>query len=177
MTDPFLIMENRDEWIAAYESDWLAHWQETGITDWNRYKRVRNKHVPAAPPIHLPDSRLLFISSAGGFLKGDQEPFDARNDLGDYTIRLFTTSTPLEQIAFEHDHYDHAAVNADPQVVLPLRHLEAMAAGGLIGELNPTVISFMGYQPDAARVVDITYPAILDAVRRERPDAVLLIPV
>lgn len=59
-------------------------------------------------------SRLVLISSAGGYLPAGQEPFDAANPLGDYTIRLVPSATPLAEIAYAHDHYDHTAVNTDP---------------------------------------------------------------
>jgi D-proline reductase (dithiol) PrdB len=173
----FEIMENRDAWVAEYEAGWKAHYLETGITDFKRYNRVRNKQVPAAAAIRLDQSRLLLISSAGGYLRHEQEPFDAENDLGDYTIRTFPFSTPLNQIAFAHNHYNHDMVDSDPQVALPLRHLEEMTQAGLIGELAPVVLSFMGYEPDATRVVDVLFPAVLEVAKREKIDGALLIPV
>lgn len=61
----------------------------------------------------------MLISSAGGYLKNEQEPFDAANDLGDYTIRTFPSTTQPEQIAFAHEHYDQR-LKSDQQVLLPL---------------------------------------------------------
>jgi len=51
-------------------------------------------------------------------------------------------------------HHDHTAVYADPQVLLPFHHLAAMRDEGMIGALTPNAVSFMGYQPDAGRVLD-----------------------
>jgi hypothetical protein len=60
-------------------------------------------------------------------------------------------------------------------VLLPLSHLHECVAAGTIGELAPSVVNFMGYQPVATRVVDETIPAILEAAKQEQIDAALLV--
>jgi hypothetical protein len=170
------ILENRDEWLASFRATWLAHYRQTGQIDWSRYPRPRNKVGVAGAGIDLRHSRLMFISSAGGYLREGQRPFDAGNPLGDYGVRAFPSSTPLDALAYAHTHYDHAAVDADPQVLVPLRHLEALVAEGAIGELSPSAISFMGYQPDVTRVVDETASAILEIAQDEGAQAALLVP-
>ena len=170
------IIENLEQWRIDFEQGWLVHFYETGQTDFSRYPRMRNRTAPAGPGVDLARSRLALISTAGGYLPESQEPFDAPNPLGDYTIRRFPSSTPLDIIAYAHTHYDHTAVNTDPQVLLPLRHLDKMVAAGAIGELAPSVISYMGYQPDATRTVSELIPAILEIVKAEAVDAALLAP-
>jgi hypothetical protein len=51
-----------------------------------------------------------------------------------------------------------------------------MVKEGVIGELAPMVVSYMGYQPDAIRTVDETIPAILEIATLEAIDAALLVP-
>lgn len=170
------IVENLAQWQADYEQGWLAHFKETGQLDFTRYPRPNNKRAPAGPRINLSHSRLALISSAGAYLPESQEPFDAPNPLGDYTLRLFPVTTPFEALAYSHDHYDHRAVLDDPQVLLPLGHLADLVDEGVIGELAPSVISFSGYQPDLVRVVNELIPAIVEAAKTERIDAALLIP-
>jgi hypothetical protein len=170
------ILENREEWVASFREGWLAHYEQTGEFDWERYPRIRNRVVPAGQGVDLSASRLMLISSAGGYLPEKQQPFDAAHPLGDYTIRLFPTSTPPDQLAFAHDHYDQAAVNQDLQVLVPFGHLEDLMAEGMIGELSPSVASFMGYQPDVARVIDETIPAIVQVAQSEQVRAALLVP-
>lgn len=168
--------ENRDAWYANYKDNWLKHYHETGETNWKLYEHARNEKAITAPGIDLSKSRLALITSAGSYLKDSQAPYDAENDLGDYTIRLYPTSTPLDALAFAHTHYDHTAVNADTQVLVPLRHLEDLVEEGVIGELAPDVISFMGYQPDVIRVVDESIPAIVKAAKEMDVQAALLVP-
>ncbi|RME82715.1 MAG: hypothetical protein D6775_10100 [Caldilineae bacterium] len=170
------ILENRDTWYETFRNNWLAHYLETGQVDWTRYNRPRNTRAPAGPGVDLSKSKLILISTAGGYLRDRQEPFDAENDLGDYTLRTFPSSTSFSEIAFAHTHYDHAAVDRDPQVLLPLRHLEDMQREGIIGELASSVISLMGYQPDVTRVLDEAIPAVVEAVKREEAQAALLVP-
>jgi hypothetical protein len=170
------VLENLNEWITTFEAGWLAYYNETGITDFKRYNRPKNSAVPGGPGIALSQRRLTFITTSGAYLAGSQPPFDAADDFGDYSIRLFPTSTPFEALAYAHDHYDHRAVETDPQVLMPLRHLEDLVEEGVIGELAPNVISFMGYQPDVRRVLDELIPAVVDAVETEQPDAALLVP-
>lgn len=170
------ILENREQWIASFRDGWLAHYRQTGEFDWKRYPRIKNRVAPTGQGIDLSASRLILISSAGGYLPEKQQPFDAGHPIGDYTIRSFQTSTPLDQLAFAHDHFDHAAVNQDQQVLVPLRHLEDLVAEGVIGELASSVISIMGYQPDVARLIEETIPAIVQAAQAEQVHAALLVP-
>ena len=170
------ILERREEWFAEFQAGWLNHYKRTGQFDWSLYKLPKNSQAPSGAGIDLSKSRLMLVSSAGGYLREEQQPFDAAHDLGDYSIRTFPSSTAPEQIAFAHDHYDHAAVDADQQVLLPLGHLEELVQNGVIGELAPSMVSFMGYQPIATRVVDETTPRIVDIAKQEQVDAVLLVP-
>lgn len=173
MTD---IAENLNEWEATYRSGWLAHFEETGETNFRIYRRVRNETAPAGTAVDLASSRLLLISSAGAYLPATQRPFAAADPLGDYTMRTFASDTPFAELAFAHEHYDQTAVQQDPQVLLPLRHLAEMVAAGEIGELAPNVVSFMGYQPDATRIVQELVPAILGNARDQQANAALLVP-
>jgi D-proline reductase (dithiol) PrdB len=119
----------------------------------------------------------MLVSSAGGYLFERQKAFDAPSPYGDHTIRTFPTAVSFDALAFAHDHYDHTFINLDPQVALPLRHLEDLTAAGRIGQLAPSVVSFMGYQPDSARVVDETIPQIVSIAKDQNVQAALLAPV
>ncbi len=171
------ILEKREQWTNVYRQGWLANLEATGVIDWQLYPRPENRHTPAAPAVNLSESRLMFISSAGGYLEHSQEPFDAANLTGDYTVRTFAAVTPFQDLAFAHEHYDHAMIERDPQVALPLQQLQKIVAAGRLGSLTPSVVSFMGYQPDVARVVDELAPRIVAIAKEERADAALLAPV
>jgi D-proline reductase (dithiol) PrdB len=169
-------LENRAAWLDAFRAGWLAHYQETGQIDWKRYVPPDNRTPVAGPGVDLSRSRLALITSSGAYWQGRQPPFDVQNVLGDYTIRAYPTSTPTGEVDYAHTHYDQTAVRADPQVLIPIGHLRAMVQSGWIGELAPSAVHFMGYQPDVTRVVDETAPAILERLRADRIDAALLVP-
>ncbi len=171
------VLEDLQQWQSEYQQGWLAHYQETGEMNWKQYNRPKNGTAPSGSGVDLSQSRLMFVSSAGGYLKDSQEPFNTHKpDLGDYSLRLFPSSTPLEDIAFAHGFYDHTAVDEDAQVLLPLDHLRTMVQEGIIGELSPSVVSFCGWQPDVERTLTETIPAIVEAAKAENVDAVLLVP-
>lgn len=170
------ILENRAGWLAEYQSGWLAHYQQTGETNFKLYKRPTNSAAPSGNAVDLSRSRLLLITTSGAYLRDSQTPYDAENPLGDYSIRPIPSRTPLDRLAYAHTHYDHAAVNQDAQVLVPLRHLEALVAEGVIGALTDNALSFMGYQPDVPRVLDELIPQIVAFAKAEQAQAALLVP-
>ena len=170
------ILENVDRWRDNFVAGWLAHYKLTGEFDWKQYPRPRNRLAPAGEGVDLRASRLMLITSAGCFLRASQTPFDAANPLGDYTIRLVPSATPLDALEIAHDHYSHRAIDRDRQVLVPLRHLEALVDQGIIGELAPSMVSFMGYQPDLSRIVDEMIPVIIRTAQRQKVRAALLVP-
>jgi hypothetical protein len=170
------ILENRDAWTMNFRAGWLATAEATGKLDWKRYQRPANAQPVSGKAVDLPGSRLVLISSAGAYLPAAQAPFDAPNPYGDYTIRSVPIWTPISAIAYAHDHYDHAAVDADPDVLVPVRRLDEMVSAGAIGALADDFISFGGYQPDLGQVIDVTIPAIMREVKVLGADAALLVP-
>lgn len=170
------ILEKPLEWLQAFQDGWLAHLEDTGKPDWDKYVWLRNLFAPNGEKVELAKSTMMVISSAGAYLHEDQEPFDVRNPLGDYSIRLIPTGTNFDAVKFANSHYDHSFVETDPQVLLPLLHMEDLAAEGFIGELAPVMISFDGHQPNAIRVVKELIPQILRVARGHNVTAALLIP-
>ncbi|MFQ5944127.1 MAG: glycine/sarcosine/betaine reductase selenoprotein B family protein [Anaerolineales bacterium] len=171
------ILENKARWSEEYRAGWLAHQKKTGEANWGIYNRPTNNLTPGLPGIKLNEDRLMLISSAGGYLLGHQEAFDAPSPYGDYTVRTFPSDTPFDALAFAHDHYDLTYVTQDPQVALPLHHLKELVTEERIGKLAPSIVSIMGYQPDSARVVDETIPQILSIAEEQAVQAALLAPV
>ncbi len=171
------ILENKDEWSRAFKDGWLAHLKKTGQVDWRLYQHPRNSSSPVSSGIRVNQSRLMLISSAGGYVADRQEPFDAANPLGDYTYRLLPTEIPFEWIKYANDHYDHAFIDEDPQIALPLKLLSTMVLSGKIGMLASSVISIMGYQPDSSLTIDELVPHIIKIAKEHYVQAVLLAPI
>ena len=170
------IVENLDAWYDEFQTGWLGHFQESGQVDFRLYKRPKNESAPGVSGIDLTKSRLMLITTSGAYLKASQEPFDAENDLGDYTIRAFSSDVAYDELDYAHTHYDQTAVRQDPQVLMPLTYLRDKVTTGEIGELAPSIISFCGYQPDLKRVVDEMIPQIVEIALAEKIDGALLVP-
>jgi hypothetical protein len=68
-------------------------------------------------------------------------------------------------------------IDQDAQVALPLGHLDDLVRSGSIGSLTPSVASIMGYQPDAARLVDELVPQIVALAKQQAAQAALLAPL
>ena len=171
------VLEQKGAWDAHFRQNWLATLQEQGTLNWKLYQHPRNERAPGAPGVELGRSRLLFVTTAGAYLRDEQAPFDEASLYGDYSLRTFPSSTPFSALAYAHDHYDRAMIREDAQVAIPLRHLEALVAAGRLGEVAPSVASFMGYQPDAGRVVDDLVPQVVALAQEMAVDAALLAPV
>jgi len=169
------ILDQDKEWLETFRQGWLAHLQQTEKINWDLYVRPQNQTSVAGMGVDLKSSRLMLISSAGGYLPDSQQPFHTADPLGDYSIRVLPHNIALDQITYAHDHYDHTAVNLDPQVLLPLDHLREMVAKGEIGALSD-VVSFMGYQPDVSRLIDETIPAIVEVAVSNQVNCALLVP-
>ena len=109
----------------------------------------------------LSECRLALISTAGVYLKGEQEPFDAENIEGDWTFRELPATLRVDQVDIAHTHYDHTVADQDLNSVLPLERLRELEAEGVIGELLAPVFSISGYCTTADKITEISAPAIV----------------
>lgn len=173
---PMEILENAKAWKQRYEQKVIQPYHQSGEFDFINYKFARNEGSPAGKGISIASAKLLFVSSSGAYQSGKHAPFDAENPLGDYSIREIATLANLDEIDFAHEHYDHAYVNQDPGVLIPLPWLKHKVQSGELGSLTSRWVSFMGYQPDAYRVATETTPAVIATARKLHATAALLVP-
>ena len=94
--------------------------------------------------VAIPKARVAFVTTAGVHLR-DDERFDTDAKAGDPSFRSFGSNCTFEQLRLSHGGYDTRRASNDLNVVLPLDHLRATVARGLIGQLTSTIYSFMGY--------------------------------
>ena len=99
----------------------------------------------------LGESRIGLLTSAGLYLKATQPSFDleqerARPEWGDPSWRPIPAGAGASDIAMAHLHINDEDVLADPEIALPARVLEQLAADRVIGSAAAEHISVMGYQ-------------------------------
>lgn len=137
---------------------------------------------PAAAPWtpftkDLKDCRVALVSTAGVYVKGGQEPFDAPNIEGDWTFREVPTSIRADQVGIAHAHFDHEVAEKDLNCVLPLERLHELAAEGVIGKLLSPFFSISGYCTRADKITEESAPGIVERVQEMGADVVLNIPI
>ncbi len=126
----------------------------------------------------LNQARIAAVTTAGFYLP-DQQPFDDGVRGGDYSYRVIPRAADLASLRHSHrsDAFDHAGIDRDPNVALPLDRLRELAAEGVIGEVAPRHFSFMGSITAPARLIRFTAPQVAGRLREDGVDAVVLTPV
>jgi D-proline reductase (dithiol) PrdB len=131
----------------------------------------------------LADARIALLTSAGLYLEGEQPPFDGEREKaeptwGDPTHRVLPASLEGRSLGMMHLHLNHEDVLADPEIALPLGGLAALVAEGRVGSAAPRHVSVMGYQQAGLEVWRReTAPAIVDLLRGQESDGLILAPV
>ena len=126
----------------------------------------------------LSESRIAVVTSAA-FYGARQKPFDSAVRGGDYSYREIPEDVTLEtlQIGHKSEAFDHAGIERDKNLALPLDRLRELQQEGVIGEVAKRHFSLMGSITAPARLVSITAPEIARKLAEDRVDAVLLTPV
>jgi D-proline reductase (dithiol) PrdB len=145
-------------------------------------EREERGPIPWAPLRKpLGESRVALISSAGVALKTDR-PFDEEGERrnpwwSDPSYRVIPRGTLTEDVHLHHLHIERSFGESDLDCVMPLTRLEELAAAGEIGEVAPSHYSFMGYLLRPQEFLAKAVPAIIQRLKAEAVDAVLLVPV
>ncbi len=131
----------------------------------------------------LAESTITLLTSAGLSVAGEQPPFDADRERrepmwGDPTHRVIPRTAEQGSLAMTHLHVNNEDVLADHEVALPLRALDALVAEGRVGASSDSHLSVMGYQEAGLEEWrTATAPAIVEALRSQGTDGVILAPV
>lgn len=139
--------------------------------------------VWAEPAKRLAATRVTLLTSAGLYVAGEQPSFDLERERrepawGDPDWRALPHAVPPGGLAMAHLHVNPADILADHGVALPVDALDELAAEGLVGGPTPEHVSVMGYQEHGlAAWRDATAPAVVELLRAQGTDAVVLAPV
>ena len=131
----------------------------------------------------LADATITLLSSAGLSLPPEQAPFDLERERreptwGDPTHRVIPSDLGDRPLAMSHLHVNNADTLADRNVSLPVDVLNALAAEGIVRSSARSHFSVMGYQQAGLETWRTeTAPAIVERLRAEGADGVILAPV
>ena len=121
----------------------------------------------------LAQSRIGLIASGGIYAHG-QIAFHYKDDL---SYRRIDRDTPVEDLRATHFAYDLSDARRDPNVVFPLETLRELQTEGIIGEVAPQALTFMGGIYSARKVRDTLAPALAEDLASQEVDVALLVPV
>lgn len=122
--------------------------------------------------------RIALVSTAGLVPPGAR-PFDPRVRGGDYSYRVIPRDTDVRELVDCHrsESYDHTGIARDRNLAFPLDRLRELAAEGVIGEVAPRHLSFMGSITAPGRLVRDTAPEAAALLVGDGVDVALLVPV
>ena len=143
------------------------------------YRWRRIDPVPwTAPRRPIASARVGLVSTAG-FVAPGQPPFDDRVRGGDPSWRAIDARTDARSLREFHrsDSFDHAGLAADPNLGFPLDRFRELAEDGVIGEVAPRHLSFMGSITAPGRLVRDTAPEAARLFVEDQVDLALLVPV
>jgi D-proline reductase (dithiol) PrdB len=138
-------------------------------------------HIPFTPLAKpLGDSTIALVSTAG-IARNDDQPFDQEGERydpwwGDPSFRVIPLGTTEQDVRLYHLHIDPRFGEADLDVVLPMRRLGELAVAGNVGRSASNHYSVMGYILEPSVLVEQTAPAMVERMRADGVDAVVLVP-
>ena len=123
----------------------------------------------------LAESTMAIVSSFGVHER-DDEAFDLLDPEGDLSIRFIPGTIDATTLAASHGHVDTTSANTDINVAFPIDRLRELVDEGRIGRVADTHYGIMGWCPRVERMRDEVAPQIIERLRTEAVDAVLLVP-
>ena len=149
------------------------------VTSWISQENPRDiPWTPLAKP--LADCTVALISSGGIALKS-QPPFDQEGERanpwwGDPSYRVIPRTATAADIRVWHLHINPAFAEEDLNCLLPLERLLEMEASAEIGRSAARHYSIMGYILQPETLLTESTPAIIQQLKDDLVDIVVLIP-
>lgn len=128
----------------------------------------------------LSKARFALVTSAGMRLTSDPA-FDMEREKkeptwGDPSYRTIPKATSSADIEVNHLHINRSYIKQDLNVMLPMDRMEEFADEGIIGSLAATSYSFYGFQWERTEFLQTSIHPMIDQMKSESVDAVLLTP-
>jgi D-proline reductase (dithiol) PrdB len=144
-------------------------------------KKAKPRPIPWTPLVKpVSESTVALISSAGIALKTDL-PFDQEGERqnpwwGDPSYRILPCDVSEQDVNICHLHIDTSFAGQDLNCLMPVRRLLELAERGIIGQSAAHHYSIMGYILDPRRLLGETTPRIIERLKDEKVDIVVLVP-
>jgi hypothetical protein len=147
--------------------------------------RRSDDSIPWSPlPKTISKCRFGLITSGGIFNQLYDRPFDVERERreptwGDPTYREIGINIREKDIGVSHLHINTRDILSDINILLPIQRFKELVKYHIIGSLNPTAYSFMGYQgfpPNSTEWARRYGPEVANAFLAGGVDCVFLTP-
>jgi hypothetical protein len=143
----------------------------------------RGEEEPVWAPFagRLAGARIALLSSAGLYVRGEQDAFDLdaereRPEWGDPSWRAIPADGD-RPLGVAHLHINDADLVADPEIALPGRALRQLVDDGVVGSAARSHVAVMGYQDRRLEHwKSTTAPAIAAHLRAQAVGGLVLAP-
>jgi D-proline reductase (dithiol) PrdB len=126
----------------------------------------------------LREARVALVTTAG--LHTPEQPgFDHSIKWGDTSFREISNEIDVRSLIESHRSYsfDHAGIEADPNLAFPLDRFRELESENVIGELNHRHFSFMGSIVGPRKLIERTAPQVARCLVEDNVDMAFLTPV
>lgn len=130
--------------------------------------------IPLTPFIKDPKTATYALLTTAGVHLKTEEPFEVVE--GDHTVRFIPVTSTEEQLMISHEHFDREDADLDINCVFPLTRLKEIKNEGLIGNIASTHYGLMGFIPNKNALIKETIPKIIEQLKKDQVDALLLNP-
>jgi D-proline reductase (dithiol) PrdB len=135
---------------------------------------VSSRHANAWTPVRTPlrSARVVLLTSAAVRL-AEQSAFVPAEDVSYRVVPIDTAPTDLRI-----DHRSPIGTDArvDLEIVVPRHALTSLAEQGVVGDVAPAFLSFVGGTELHQQIEEQLAPALTDEVRRLGGDLAILVP-
>ena len=126
----------------------------------------------------LSECKFALVTTAGLRLESDA-PFDRSIKLGDTSFREIPDDVDVQTLFEDHksDAFDHAGIEQDKNLALPLERFRELVEQKQIGALNRRHFSFAGSIIAPKKLIEQSAPQVARELKNDDVDAVFLTPV
>ena len=126
------------------------------------------------PDKPLKECRVALVATGGVYMKG-QKPYKMGLS-GDSSYRVIPADVDFGSLRVRHAGYNTRRIRGDLNCVFPLERLRELVREGLVGEVAPLHLSFMGYAPRTEPLEERFAPEAARLLKEDQVDLALLAP-
>jgi D-proline reductase (dithiol) PrdB len=144
-------------------------------------KMEKPQHIPWTPLSRPLSECKVALLSSGGIAMKDDRPFDQEGERqnpwwGDPSHRIIPRTASTKDVEIYHLHINPDFARQDINCLLPIHRLNELEEIGEIGEAAQSHYSIMGYLPKPDEMLAQSVPAIIQELKEEHVDVLVLVP-